>query len=342
MKALVLEEYGKFVYKEAPVPKIGPNDVLVEVKACSVCGSDVHGMDGSTGRRKPPIIMGHVAAGVVAKVGTEVKNVIIGDRVTFDSTIYCGECDYCLEGRINLCDKRRVLGVSCDEYKMDGAFAEYVSVPARVIYKLPDTVTFEQASMIEPLSVAFHAVEQARVRSGNAVVIGCGTIGLLIAQLLQLKGFSRVIAADVAIEKLELAKSLGFVNLINTQEENILSGVKRLTNGEGIDLSIDAVGVENSVMNALKILKKGAECVLVGNLSPTVTIPLQEVVTKQITILGSCVSAGEYPVCLAHIADGKVNVEKLASKIVPLADGNEWIQKVYNRDPGLYKIILIP
>ena len=137
MKALVLAEYNQFIYKDVPEPKIGPRDVLVQVKACGICGSDVHGMDGSTGRRVPPLIMGHEASGIIADIGQEISGWQIGDRVTFDSTMYCGSCYFCRQGRINLCDNRRVLGVSCDEYRQHGAFAEYVAIPQHILYPLP-------------------------------------------------------------------------------------------------------------------------------------------------------------------------------------------------------------
>src|SRR5208283_2297898 len=132
MKALTLREYKKFSYEDVAVPEVGPDDVLVAVRACGICGSDVHGMDGSTGRRRPPIIMGHEAAGVIAKAGPGVAGWKAGDRVTFDSTIYCGRCEFCRRGQINLCNQRRVLGVSCEEYSQNGAFAEYVAVPQHV------------------------------------------------------------------------------------------------------------------------------------------------------------------------------------------------------------------
>src|ERR1700733_7758374 len=138
MKALVLKDYKRFSYEDFPAPLAGPKEVVVSVKACGICGSDVHGMDGSTGRRRPPIIMGHEAAGVLAAIGPQVKNWKIGDRVTFDSTISCGACWYCQRGLINLCDYRRVLGVSCEDYRQPGAFAEYVALPQRILYALPD------------------------------------------------------------------------------------------------------------------------------------------------------------------------------------------------------------
>src|SRR5437879_3663438 len=154
MKALVLKEYKKFSFEEVPAPEAQPDEVLVAVKACGICGSDVHGMDGSTGRRVPPIIMGHEAAGTIAEVGPGVIGWSSGDRITFDSTIYCGECEYCRQGQVNLCEHRRVLGVSCQEYRQHGAFAEFVAVPQRVLYRIPEGLPWEHAALVEPFAVA--------------------------------------------------------------------------------------------------------------------------------------------------------------------------------------------
>jgi len=296
--------------------------------------------------------MGHEASGVIAAVGREVSNLREGDRVTFDSTIYCEGCEYCLSGRVNLCDNRRVIGVSCAEYRMNGAFAEYVAVPSRVVYKLPGEVTFEQAAMVEPLSVAYHAVEQTRgakeaalreaTLKGATLVVGCGNIGLLTAQTLLARGHEKIIVADVAEEKLALAKKFGFENRIDSGRQNVAEAVREMTGGKGADLSFDAVGTEASVTDAVRSLRKGGECVLVGNITPSVAVPLQEIVTKQLSLLGSCASSGEYPQCLNLIAGGKVDVDALISRSVPLAEGGAWIHRLYAREPGLSKIILLP
>src|SRR5215831_13688493 len=137
MKALVLKEYNRFSFEDVPAPKAAEGEVVVSVKACGICGSDVHGMDGSTGRRRPPIIMGHEAAGVIAATGKGVSGWAVGESVTFDSTIYCGQCEFCRQGLVNLCNNRRVLGVSCEDYRQNGAFAEFLTVPQRVLYRLP-------------------------------------------------------------------------------------------------------------------------------------------------------------------------------------------------------------
>ena len=210
MKALVLTQYNRFEMQDVPVPALGPEDVLVEVRACGICGSDVHGMDGSTGRRVPPVIMGHEAAGVVARLGSDVGDWAEGDRVTFDSTIYCGRCFFCRQGRINLCDHRRVLGVSCDEYRQDGAMAEYVAVPRHILYRLPEGLDFRRAALVEPLSVAVHAVGRMTLAPDDTVaVIGAGMIGLLVIQALRAAGCRRIIAVDLDAERLALAGRFG-------------------------------------------------------------------------------------------------------------------------------------
>src|SRR5690348_15249832 len=158
MKALVLKEYCRFAVEDFPVPTLQSGDVLVRVRACGICGSDVHGLDGSSGRRKPPLIMGHEAAGEVARTGANVRDLKPGDRVTFDSTVYCGNCWFCARGDLNLCDNRQVLGVSPGEYRRHGAFAEFVSVPRRIVYHLPDSFPYEHAALIEAVSIGVHAV----------------------------------------------------------------------------------------------------------------------------------------------------------------------------------------
>jgi L-iditol 2-dehydrogenase len=343
MKALVLKEYGKLVYEDVPMPEIGDEDVLIEVRACGICGSDVHGSDGSTGRRKPPIIMGHEASGVIAEVGRAVTDWKKGERVTFDSTVYCGECWFCRRGEVNLCDNRRVLGVSCDDYRRHGAFAEYVAVPQRILYRLPDATSFEQAAMVEALSVAVHAVRRAALRPDDtAVVVGVGMIGLLVVQVLRATGCGRIVAVDVEEAKLELAAQLGADVALNADTANVAAEVGRQTEGRGADVAFEVVGITPTVKSAVASLRKGGTLVLVGNLSPTVELPLQAVVTRQLDLRGSCASCGEYPACLDMIAKRQVNVDALISAVAPLREGAAWFDRLYKKEKGLMKVILKP
>ena len=343
MKALILKEYGSFSYEDVPTPAFGENEVLVRVKACAICGSDVHGMDGSTGRRRPPIIMGHEVSGVIEKVGSNVGGFKAGDRITFDSTVYCGECYFCRRGEINLCDNRRVLGVSCDEYSYNGAFAEYVAVPRHILYPLPDKVSFEHAAMIEPLSVALHAVRRTSVPLNcTAVVVGTGVIGLFIIQLLRASGCGSIIAVDTVQDRLDMALKLGATTGLITGGTDPVREILAETNGRGADISFDAVGISESLKTAVSCLKKGGSMTLVGNLKANVDLPLQMVVTRQISLFGSCASAGEYTDCLELIARGAVDAGCLISAAAPLSEGDEWFKRLYRREPGLMKVILLP
>ena len=343
MNALLLTEYKKLELTDMPVPEIGPDDLLVRVKACGICGSDVHGFDGSTGRRIPPIVMGHEAAGVVAEVGGNVKDFRAGDRVTFDSTIFCGKCFFCLRGEGNLCDNRQVLGVSPGEYRRHGAFAEYVAVPQHITYRLPDALSYEHAAMIEAVSVAVHAVGLTPVRlNDTAVVVGSGMIGLLSMQALRLAGCGRIIAVDIDDIKLQRAAQLGASATLNSKKVDVAAAVREMTGGRGADLALEAVGATEPIQTALASIRKGGVLTLVGNLSPKVELPLQSVVTRQIRLIGSCASAGEYPACIDLLARGDIKVDGLITAAAPLAEGPSWFQRLYDHEPNLMKVILQP
>jgi L-iditol 2-dehydrogenase len=343
MKSLVLEKYNEFTLRETEIPELKPGWVLIKVEACGICGSDVHGMDGSTGRRQPPVIMGHEAAGTIYKVAPDVSGWKTGDRVTFDSTISCGECFYCKRGELNLCENRRVLGVSCDDYRQNGAFAEFVAVPARILYSIPENISFEQAAMIEAVSVAVHATQISLVKANDtAVVIGCGMIGLLCIQALKAANCGKVIAIDQIDEKLKLAAKLGADLTINSTDSDLIHQVLNETENRGADIVFEVVGIEPTVNLAIDCTRKGGTVTLIGNLSPEIKFPLQKVVTRQLKVQGSCASAGEYPLCLELIASGKIKVDPLISKVAPLEEGNEWFHRLYNKESGLMKVILRP
>ena len=342
MQALLLPRYGHLEITDMPVPEVAADEVLVRVRACGICGSDVHGLDGSTGRRIPPLVMGHEAAGEVAALGAGVAGLRAGDRVTFDSTIYCGRCYFCLRGEVNLCDRREVMGVSPGPYRRHGAFAEFVAVPRRIIYPLPDTLSFEHAALIEAVSVAVHATGLSGVRLGDrAVVVGTGMIGLLAVQAVRRAGATHVLAVDVDETRLALACELGATAAIRAGSAavaEILAG----TGGRGADLAIECVGAEASIHTAISSVRKGGSVVLVGNVSPRIALPLQEVVSRQIRLQGSCASSGEYPLVIDLMATGEIRVEPLISAVAPLSEGPLWFDRLYRREPNLMKVILRP
>src|SRR5580698_872585 len=243
MNALLLSQYKQLELATLPVPVPEPSDVLVQVAACGICGSDVHGYDGTSGRRIPPLVMGHEAAGTIAAVGSQVRGFAVGDRVTFDSTVYCGACAFCRKGEINLCDDRQVVGVSCGDYSRAGAFAEYVTVPARIVYKLPENLGFAEAAMLEAVSVALHAVGVSKLEGGEtALVIGAGMIGLLTLQTARAAGCSRVFVADIDATRLKLAADLGADETVEATGAGMVKEIVGFTAGLGVDVVFEAVG----------------------------------------------------------------------------------------------------
>jgi L-iditol 2-dehydrogenase len=343
MKSLLLREYNHLEIADLPRPDAGPQEVLVRVEACGICGSDVHGYDGSSGRRIPPIVMGHEAAGTVAAVGRGVTAFKPGDRVTFDSTVYCGACDYCRRGEINLCDRREVVGVSCGDYRRHGAFAEYVTVPERIVYRLPPAMQFSEAAMLEAVSVALHAVRM----SGNAddrtaLVIGAGMIGLLTMQAARAAGYPRVISADIDATRLRLARDLGADAALHLSGAELAAEVRALTGGHGAGVVFEAVGRTETVATAIESVRKSGTVVLIGNIAPQVVLPLQVVVSRQLRLQGTAASAGEYPEAIDLVTSGKIQIQPLITAVASLEEGPRWFERLHAGEPNLMKIVLTP
>ncbi len=342
MKALELVGPSTFKVVDKALPEVSASDVLIEVKACGICGSDIHGMDGSSGRRIPPVVMGHEASGVIVQVGSDVSDLSVGDRVTFDSTVFCNDCQYCNQGRVNLCDNRQVMGVSCDEFHRDGAFSQHVACPAHICHRLPEGLSFEEAAFAEPVGVAVHAVNRSKVKQGDtAVVIGSGLIGLLVIQALKWKGCSQIIAIDLDDSRLTLAKQLGATDTFNSKQHDAVNSVIDLTDG-GADHAFEVVGASVTVGMAVDCVRKGASVTLVGNLSPEVTMPLQKVVTRELTLFGSCAINGEYPEALSAIAQGHIQVRPLITAQVNIDDAPDWFAKLKAADQPYLKVLVCP
>jgi L-iditol 2-dehydrogenase len=267
----------------------------------------------------------------------------VGDRVTFDSTVYPLNDWYTRQGLYNLSDNRQVLGVSCEDYRRDGAFAEYVSVPQHILYRLPDSVSFNQAAMVEPISVSLHALNLTPMRlHDSAMVVGSGMIGLFMVQILRATGCSQIIAIDLEDRKLELAKHVGATTVLNPRRDDIPMSVRGLTEGRGADVAFEAVGITATIRTAVESVRKGGTVTLIGNISPSVELPLQKIVTRQIRLQGSCGICGEYPAAISMIERGIVNVNDLIGATAPLADGPEWFNRLYAQGNDLMKVILNP
>ena len=343
MKALVHTKPYGFEYADFPDPPVGPDDVLVRVKACGICGSDVQGATGKTGRRIPPLIMGHEAAGVVEKVGENAKGFGRGDRVCFDSTVYCNTCEPCRKGLFNRCVKREVLGVSTPSFRRHGALAEYVAVPWWIVARIPETMSFVQAALLEPVSIAMHATSRCPIATGGTVVvIGAGTIGLFVVQAARLRGAGRVIVSDINAFRLEVAKRLGADVVVNPSASDLRETVLGETEDRGADVVFEAVGYAKTFQDAIAIARTGGHVVAIGNVQKTAEFDLQDLVARELTFVGSYASAGEFRECIDWVASGRINVEPLISDVLPLSDGAGAFDRLLKAEENLLKIVLEP
>lgn len=317
MQALVYQGPMTMTVEQVAQPLPGPGEVLVAIKAVGICGSDVHGFIGKTGRRKPPMIMGHEAAGVVAAVGKGVARFRPGDRVVLNPILACGVCRNCHAGRPNICLDRHALGVD-----LPGAYADYTKVAERMLWPLPDEMGFVVAALVEPLSVALHAVNVTPLRLMDTVVIvGAGTIGLLTLLAAKLAGAGTVVITDKSVHRLAVAKQLGADVTINVAQEEPWPVVQGLTGGAGADAVIEAVGFSATVQQAMALVRPGGHVTWIGNSQPVIEINMQSVVTREVTIQGAYAFHDEFPQAIAAIASGRINPLPLVEETVgTLAD----------------------
>ena len=336
MKALVMRQYGSLSYEDVDIPSVKDGDVLIKVAACAVCGSDISGMNGSM-RRIPPVIMGHEASGTVCAVGGNVKNIKVGDRVTTQSTLHCETCDMCIEGKENLCRKREVIGISCEEFRRSGAYAEYVVSPANCVHILPENVSFLKAAMTEPAAIAHHAVSLTPIKEcGKYLVLGCGAIGLFAVQILRSMGCSDIIAVDRNPHKLDAALKSGASRVINTREvPSLCAEVGR------VNAVIDAMGGEYAFSEGMACLDRGGQFTLVSD--PKADVSLTSLIYDELTVRGSSNSLPkDFTSALEMISDGRINTDIVISETVPLKDGNEWFCALARKEKKVIKIVLIP
>ena len=343
MKALMHTAPYQFEFKDVPQPQPGDDEILVRVKAVGICGSDVHGYTGKTGRRIPPIIMGHEASGIVEAVGKNARNVAVGDRITFDSTVYCNQCQWCRLGRVNLCENRNILGVSIPAFRRHGCMAEYVVMPWWITYKLPDAVSFEDAALVEPAGVGMHAARITPIDVNDVVaVVGAGPIGLFAIQAVRVKGAGRVIALDVREERLAMAHQVGADVTINPSAGDVAAEMRRAVGRPDADAVLEAVGTQAAVQLGFDLTKRGGHLTLIGNVTPQITVNLQDLIMRELNIRGSFAIAGEYRACLDLMAAGRIQTKPLISRTMPLSEGQAAFDVLHKGDPKLFKIVLHP
>lgn len=338
MKALVYHGPEDLRYEEIEDVHPGKDEVLVKVKAVGICGSDVHGYLGITGRRIPPMVMGHEFAGIIEEVGVGVTSVKVGDRVAPYPVFFCGECELCKQGRSHMCLNKKSLGV----LECNGAMAEYVVVPAKFLFKLADNVSYNVGSMMEPLAVAYRGVNTAGDLTGkNVLIVGAGTIGLLVLANVKMRNPKKVFVTDLSYNRLSVAKEMGADFVINPSKDNLDEIIKAETDGYGVDISLEAVGATPTVQQAMSALRIGGTAVWIGNSAKMVTVNMQEIVTRELKVFGTFIyTFKEFGDVVDLLNTGKLNVEPIISMTAPLEKGVELFTKLA-KDPGpLIKVIL--
>jgi L-iditol 2-dehydrogenase len=339
MKAAVWHGGKDVRIEEVPDPKANTGEVLVRVKSAGICGSDAHAFEGRSKRRVPPLILGHEFAGVVADVGTGVLGFQNGDRVVVEPIVSCGACEPCGNGSTNICLGIRFIGLH-----IPGAFAEYVAVPARKCYKLPDNVSFDEATLIEPLSVAIHAVNMTPTKVGdNLLIIGSGVVGLLVLQVARLRVGGNIFVSDLIDYKLDLAKRLGASAIVHSGREDVTKRVRELTNGKGVDAVIEAVGVQETLQQALTVVKKGGEVTITGLLEQMIQFDIMKLVTNEITMRGDYLyTSAEFRASLHLVASGTVQLEPLITHSFPLTDIAKAVDVLTEGKEEHIKVLLRP
>lgn len=321
MKVAVMNGIGQMGFIERAVPQPADNEVLVKLEYVGICGSDMHYYE--TGRIgdyivNPPFVLGHEPGGTVVEVGKEVKHLKPGDRVALEPGKTCGHCEFCREGKYNLCSDVVFFATP----PVDGVFQEYVAHEADLCFKLPDNVDTMEGALIEPLAVGFHAANQGGAHAGQtAVVFGAGCIGLVSMMALKAEGVSKVYVVDIMQKRLDKALELGATAVINSKETDVLKEVERLTEGKGADLIIETAGMEITTRQAIHIARKGASIVLVGySKSGEMTLPLSLALDKELTFKTVFRYRHIYPMAIEAVASGKVNLKGIVTNVFEFDD----------------------
>ncbi len=319
MKTAVMMGIGKMGFEEREIPKPKADEVLVKLEYVGICGSDLHYYEtGAIGDYvvKPPFVLGHEPGGTVIEAGENVHHLKPGDRVALEPGKTCGHCEFCKQGKYNLCPDVVFFATP----PVDGVFQEYVAHQADLCFKLPENVSTLEGALIEPLAVGFHAAIQGDAHLGQtAVVMGAGCIGLVTMMALKARGVSKVYVVDIMKNRLEKAKELGADGVINGAEEDVLKSVMQLTDGSGVDLVVETAGTEITTRQAIQIAKKGSNIVLVGySKSGEMTLPMSLVLDKELTFKTVFRYRHIYPMAIEAVAEGKVNLKGIVTDIFQL------------------------
>lgn len=325
MKTAVMTGIRQMGFETRPIPVPKDDEALIRLEYVGICGSDLHYYEsGSIGNYvvKPPFVLGHEPGGVVVEIGKNVKNLKVGDRVALEPGKTCGRCEFCKQGKYNLCPDVVFFATP----PVDGVFQEYVAHDAELCFQLPDNVSTLEGALIEPLAVGFHAAKQGEAHFGQtALVTGAGCIGMVTMMALKAMGVSKVYISDVFDSRLNKARELGAAGAINTKNEDLTKRIAELTDGSGVDLAVDTSGNEVALSQAIECVKKGSNIVLVGySRSGNMNVPMSRVLDKELTLKTVFRYRHVYPEAIKAVSEGKINLKGIVSDIYDLDD----IQKI--------------
>lgn len=338
MRAVVLERPGVLKMADKDYPKIEDDEVVVKVCASGICGSDLHAYNGASPDIRPPIVLGHEFTGVIVETGGRVQNLRVGDRVCVNPLITCGQCYFCLMHQDNRCQKISLLGC-----QVDGAFAEYVAVKAKRVYRLPSNVSCEEGALVEPLAVAVHAVRRTmREPVNSAVVFGVGAVGNLVIQVLKNLNVPLIIAVDVLSWRLDLAKKMGASKVLNARHENVVKEILTLTEGLGVDVSFEVAGQRLALEQALEGTRKGGHIALIGlHEEGKVPLPLATVTFKELSIIGNAVYDNtDFEAALELLKTRRVDVNSLITHVFPLEEVSKAFEVLTRQSEPVVKVLL--
>ena len=335
------QEPGANYRTDLPVPKIGPNDVLVHVKATAICGTDHHIMQWSewaASRLKLPMVFGHEFAGDIVEVGSAVNEYKIGDRIAGETHIPCNNCYQCQTDNRHICENMAIIGVHTA-----GSFGEYICVPKDCVYQLPDSISYEIGSMLEPMGVGVHGVSVAEVKGQNTLIYGCGPIGLMAVGAAKALGAAKIIAVDIFDQKLEIAEKMGAELTINSKQSNVLNSVLDATNGVGADVVIDYTGNTKAILDGFRAVRKGGKMVLVGLPDQDLTLNLTDnIIYKEATVIGVTgrLMYQTWKQCEEILTTPGFSLAPTIGGVFPLKDYEKAFEAINQGNPG--KMILIP
>lgn len=327
----------EFELKQAEEPQPDPDGIVIKVEIAGICGSDLHAFEGKHPFVKPPIVMGHEFSGEIHLIGSQVtdSSLQVGQRVIVEPSITCGQCYNCRTGRYNICDHLKVIGC-----QITGGYATYVKVPAANVIPLDDTLTYEDGAMIEPLAVAVHAVELGKVKAGDhIVVIGAGTIGLLVAQAAKAKG-AKVAISDLQDSRLAIARQLGIDMQINSGKASIIDELKEFA-PDGADIIFECVGKAFTLRQSVEIARKGSRIVIVGVVEGDVSLPVHYIQDRELELLGDLMyTRKDFLQALELVQNKEVHLDPLKTKTYMLKDINEAFRYVLDNPADTLKVFL--